>query len=122
MPAKVRDEIVVFISQCARRTEIPVSKLLTWLGLSRGRYYRWVARYGQENQHNAPVPRWFWLLAWEREAIIRYALDHPLEGYRRLAFMMLDADVVACSPSSVYRVLKGADLMRTKSAQVSRKG
>lgn len=33
---------------------------------------------------------------------------YPLEGYRRLAFMMLDADVVAVSPSSGYRVLKQA--------------
>jgi putative transposase len=48
----VRDAIVAFISYDADRTEIPVSKLLKWLGLSRGRYYRWVARYGQENQHN----------------------------------------------------------------------
>jgi hypothetical protein len=24
------------------------------------------------------------------------AVDHPLEGYRRLTFMMLDADMVAC--------------------------
>jgi putative transposase len=30
---------------------------------------------------------------------------NPLEGYRRLTFMMLDADVVAVSPSSVWRVL-----------------
>ncbi len=99
-----------------------MSKLLRWLGLSRGRYYRWVVRYGQENQHNAPVPRRFWFLDWEREAIIQYALEHPLEGYRRLTFMMLDADVVACSPSSVYRVLKGTGLIRSKSAESSSKG
>ena len=114
--------MVAFISHCADRTEIPVSKLVKWLGLSRGRYYRWVERYGQENRHNAPVPRRFWLLTWEREAIIQYAVDHPLEGYRRLTFMMLDAGVVACSPSSVYRVLKGAGLIRSKSAEPSRKG
>jgi hypothetical protein len=28
----------------------------------------------------------------------------PLEGYRRLTFMMLDRNVVAVSPSSAYRV------------------
>ena len=36
-----------------------------------------------------------------------HAKTHPIEGYRRLAFMMLDSDVVAVSPSSVYRVLLG---------------
>jgi putative transposase len=122
VPREVRDAIVAFISHCADGTEIPVSTFLKWLGLSRGRYYRWVARYGHENQHNAPVPRRFWLLQWEREAIIQYALNHPLEGYRRLTFMMLDEDVVACSPSSVYRVLKDAGLIRNKSAESSRKG
>jgi hypothetical protein len=39
-------------------------------------------------------------------SIIVIALNkNPLEGYRRLTFMTLDADVVPASPSSVYRVL-----------------
>ena len=41
---------------------------------------------------------------WEKKAILDFEQQYPLEGYRRLAFMMLDADVVAVSPSSVYRV------------------
>jgi putative transposase len=36
--------------------------------------------------------------------------------------MMLDADVVAVSPSSVYRVLRGAGLMQRNSAKPSTKG
>jgi transposase InsO family protein len=47
---------------------------------------------------------------------------HPLEGYRRLTFMMLDADVVACSPASVYRVLKGAGLLERHNHKPSSKG
>ena len=43
----------------------------------------------------------------EKQAIITYALAHPDQGYRRLAYQMIDEDVVAVSPSSVYRVLKG---------------
>ncbi len=42
------------------------------------------------------------------EAIIEFHLKNPLEGYRQLTFMMLDADVVAVSPASVWRVLKQA--------------
>ena len=34
--------------------------------------------------------------------------EHPLEGYRRLTYMMMDADVVAASPATVYRILKAA--------------
>ncbi len=51
-----------------------------------------------------------------------FAQKYPLEGYRRLAFMMLDADVVAVSPSSVYRVLKGAGLLQSLWQKPSRKG
>jgi len=36
-----------------------------------------------------------WLEDWDKQAIIGFHLKNPLEGYRRLTFMMLDADVVA---------------------------
>lgn len=48
--------------------------------------------------------------------------EHPREGYRRLTYMMLDADIVAVSPSSVYRVLKRRDLLERWNRKVSRKG
>jgi putative transposase len=53
---------------------------------------------------------------------VEYHAQYPLEGYRRLAFMMLDADVVAVSPSSVYRVLRDAGLMETHNNKPSLKG
>lgn len=40
-----------------------------------------------------------------------YALANPKEGYRRLAWKMIDEDIVYVSPSSVYRVLSDADLL-----------
>ena len=52
------------------------------------------------------MPRDWWLEDWEKAAIVAFHAGRPLEGYRRLGFMMLDADVVAVSPSSVYRVLR----------------
>ncbi|MGH8557962.1 MAG: IS3 family transposase [Methylococcales bacterium] len=104
------------------KTDIPVNNFLKWLGLSRGKYHEWKQRFGQANRHNGLTPRHFWLLEWERKAIVAYAMDHPMEGYRRLTFMMLDGDVVAVSPSSVYRVLKAAGLLRRQGSQTSRKG
>ena len=64
----------------------------------------WRQRYGCVNEHNGWVPRDFWLEDWEKQAIIAFHLKNQLEGYRRLTFMMLDADVVAVSPASVWRV------------------
>lgn len=57
-----------------------------------------------------------------KASIIVFHFQHPLEGYRRLTFMMLDRDIVAVSPSSVYRVLKKAGLIRTWNRRLSKKG
>jgi transposase len=56
---------------------------------------------GKVNEHNGWVPRGFWLEDWEKQAIIAFHLKNPLGGYRRLTFIMLDADIVAVSPASV---------------------
>lgn len=74
------------------------------------------------NEHNALVPRDWWLEPWEKEAIVNFHSAHPLEGYRRLAFMMLDADVAAVSPSSAYRVLRDAGLIEAHKGKLSLKG
>jgi hypothetical protein len=66
-------------------------------------------------------PRDFWLEPWEKEAIIGFHLQNPLEGYRRLTFMMLDAEVVV-SPASVRRVLRQAGLLSRWKGRPSRKG
>ncbi len=99
-----------------------MTHLLDWLGLASSKYYSWQQRYGKTNEHNAPVPRDFWLEDWERQAIIDFYQQHPLDGYRRLTFMMLDQDVVAVSPSSVYRVLSAAKLLRRWNGKESKKG
>ncbi len=59
---------------------------------------------------------------WEKQAIIAYHDQHPLEGYRRLRFMMLDDDIVAVSPSSTYRVLKAAGRLDRRPVSPSKKG
>jgi putative transposase len=95
---------------------------ICWLRIPKSTYYSWRSRYGQVNEHNNWIPRDFWLEQWEKEAIINYYLDHADEGYRRLTFMMLDQDIVAVGPSSVYRVLKGAGLLSRWSVKPSLKG
>lgn len=79
--------------------------------ISSSKYYTWTSREGLPNNHNGKMPKDNWLLQWEKEAIIQYAKDHPGEGYRRLAYMMLDDNVVAASPSAVYRILKHYGLL-----------
>ena len=68
------------------------------------------------------MPRDHWLTDDEKEKICVFAREHPLEGYRRLTFMMLDANQVACSPASVYRVLKKAGLLAGQTPPITKKG
>jgi transposase InsO family protein len=114
--------VIDFVRRWSSSAGIAVACFLTWLGVSRSKFYDWRARYGMVNEHNGWIPRDFWLADWEKERIIKFYLDHPLEGYRRLAFMMLDADVVAVSPTSVWRVLHNAGLLRRWNDGKSKKG
>lgn len=96
--------------------------LLGWLGLGRSKYYDWSERYGKANEHNQDVPRDHWLQSWEKEKIVKFYCEYPLEGYRRLTYMLLDRGVVAVSPSSTYRVLKEAGLLERWNRKESKKG
>ena len=97
--------MIDFVSRWSTQTELPTSRFIDWLQISPSKFYDWRKRYGKVNEHNAWIPRDHWLEDWEKRAILNFELQYPLEGYRRLAFMMLDRNVVAVSPSSVYRVL-----------------
>lgn len=114
--------MVDFLKRINMLTEIPFRNLLTWCELCPRKFSRWRERYGKANEHNAQVPREHWLEEWEKQAIINYARQHPLEGYRTLAFMMLDADVAAVAPTTTYRVLKAADLIGRSGGKPSKKG
>jgi transposase InsO family protein len=110
------------VRQWSDKTELPAKQLIAWLGIRESKFYEWRLRYGKVNEHNAWIPRDWWLEEWEQQAILKFHFEHPLEGYRRLTFMMLDANVVAVSPSSVYRVLRKAGLMDRQNVKPSRKG
>lgn len=97
-------------------------QLLRWIGLSTSKYHNWKHRYGKANSHNGKIPRDWWIEDWEKQAIVDYHDKNPLEGYRRLCFMMLDDDVVAVSPATVYRVLKSAGRLDRKNTGQSQKG
>lgn len=122
VPHDIRDLVVDFIRYWSRQTEVPLIQFIFWLSISSSKFYNWQKRYGKVNEHNGLIPRDFWLEDWEKKAIIDFHHQYPLEGYRRLTFMMLDRDIVAVSPSSTYRVLSEAGLLKKWSSKVSKKG
>jgi transposase InsO family protein len=114
--------VVDYVRRWNERTEIPAGQFVGWLGITSSKFHDWRRRYGKVNEHNAWIPRDWWLDDWEKQAIIRFSFEYPLEGYRRLAFMMLDRDVAAASPSSVYRVLKAGGRIGRSTNKPSKKG
>lgn len=107
----IRDEIVEYVNNIAQRSSLSRRRLMRWLGIQASRYYDWVNRMGEPNQHNGKTPKRHWLLPQEREAIVSYYQAQHEQGYRRLTYMMLDEGVAAVSPSTTYRVLKHEGLL-----------
>jgi transposase InsO family protein len=83
-------------------------------------FSNWTRSYGKAYEHNGWIPRDHWLDEWEKQAIIQFHFDHPLEGYRRLTYMMIDANIVACSAGTVYRVLSQAGLLKRHSERTKK--
>jgi len=98
VPHDTRDRVIDFVHRWSEPTEITVCTFVLWLGLATSKFYRWQVRYGKANEHNHGVPRDFRREGWEKQAIIEFHDRYPLEGYRRLTFMMRDPDVVAVRP------------------------
>ena len=119
-----RDEVIDFVKRWQADSMLSLKQFLSGLELSASKFYSWRDRYGKDNFHNGQIPRDHWLEPWERAAIVEYARAHADEHYRSLTYRMLDADIVAASPATVYRVLSAAGLMpsRWNRAQQRSKG
>jgi len=93
-----------------------------WLDITQSKYHDWRHRYGKVNEHNGWIPRDHWLTGEEKRAILDFWEEYPLEGYRRLTYMLIDRDLVAASPTSVYRVLRDAGVLKRRTSNPSKKG
>jgi len=115
---EIRDSVVKHVTYLSLRSNIPVKRLLCYIGLCRVKFYKWVKRTGVANRHNGKIPKTHWLTLEEIKAIEDFAREHYAEsdyflkdGYRRVAYKMLDLNIAAVHPSSVYRILKKAGLL-----------
>ena len=98
---------------------MPVRWALSALGVPRSVYYAWKRRERFEDRGGTPC-RVYAILPEERAAICAFALRYPKIGYRKLTWMMVDAEVACVGESTVYRVLSDADLLsRWKRSTVS---
>jgi putative transposase len=101
---------------------LPKNKIIASLEIDRGKFYDWTRRFGKANEHNCYIPRDHWLSDEEKLKILQFFEANPLNGYKRLTYMMLDQDIVAVSPTTVYRVLKSAGMLDNRKFKPSKKG
>jgi len=107
----IRDAVIDFVQYRAEKSGIAATRYIEWLAVAPSKYYNWQSRYGKVNEHNGLIHRDFRLEESEKQAIVIFLMQYPLAGCRRLTYMMLDRNIVAVSPSSVYRVLSTAGLL-----------
>lgn len=99
-----------------------VNDSLRHLGIPRGTYYRWKKKRTWEREKAEPVSpvQAFEALPEEKQAVLRYAREHPEVRHRELSWRMIDADVAYLSASMVYRILRAQDLMHRQRGRVKR--
>jgi putative transposase len=106
-------EIIRLVDQ----TELPVRETLRRLGVPRSTFYGWYQRYeaegfdGLHDQQPAPRPRWNKIPETVRKELIDLALERSELSPRELACRYTDERAYFVSESTVYRILKEADLI-----------
>jgi transposase InsO family protein len=105
------------VQQAQTVSDVSVRNVLQQLGISSATYYRWTARAEDGRLTDdptrgarlsvSPTPE-------ERAAVCNFACAHPLMGYKRLAWDMVDRDIACLRPSQVYQVLQKAALLRRR--------
>jgi hypothetical protein len=107
------------------RTDLPVRVTLRQLGIPPSTFYGWYKRYlggGFDALHDKkppPRPRWNQVPEKVRAEVIDLALKKTELSARELAYHFTDERRYFLSESSVYRILKAADLI-TSPAYVSK--
>jgi putative transposase len=105
------------IIRLAEGTDLPVRATLRQLGVPRSTFYGWYQRYeemGFEGLHDktpAPQPRWNKVPQEVHDEVLDMALERTDLSPRELACRYTDEKRYFVSESSVYRILKAADLI-----------
>jgi transposase-like protein len=105
------------IIHLVEHSDLSIRKTLDELDVPRSTFYRWYQRYQEEGLDGVvdlkPRPRQFWNRIPDivRDQVVQIALEHPDKSARQLAWYITDMEGYFISESSVYRILKGFDLI-----------
>ena len=106
-------EIIKLVDQ----SDLSANRTLKELGIHRRTFYNWYKRY-QENGYDGLAPKqpyhrqtWNKIPPEQQATVIDEALEHETLSSRELAFHIVDQHKWFISESSVYRILKRANLI-----------
>jgi putative transposase len=105
------------IIRIVEESQMPVKRTLRELDVNRSSFYEWYERYREHGFDGLavrkPHPKRFWnrIPDEQKEQIVAVALKHPEQSPRQLAWFITDTEGYFISESSVYRILKGYDLI-----------
>jgi putative transposase len=115
-----KERLLHTVVQATDHTAWPTCRILAELNLASATYYRWKRRAEREElTDRIVVPKRDALMPTpkEVEVVCAFALSHPLTGYKRLSFQMLDENVACLRPYQVYRILADHDLLARRGPQ-----
>ena len=94
VPAQTKAAVIEMVKLTKSRSGWSAERTLRALGVPRSVYYAWRGRESLADRVGRPC-RVYEVLAEERERICGFALLHPRIGYRKLTWMMIDADIAS---------------------------
>ena len=112
------------IIHLVEHSNLSVKKTLKELQVPRSTFYSWYQRYqehGMEGLKNKKLKvKQFWnrIPDHVRGQIVNLALEYPDESPRQLTYRFIDEKAYFVSESSVYRILKGYDLIESPAFEV----
>jgi len=105
------------IIHLVEHSDISITRTLEELDVPRSSFYRWYQKYQEDGYKgladSMSSPRQFWNRIPDivRDQVVLIALAHPDKSPRQLAWHITDTEGYFISESSVYRILKGFDLI-----------
>ena len=112
------------IIRLVEASDLPVKRTLAELDVPRSTFYRWYERYRAMGYaglaDRRPGPRQFWnrIPDTVRDQVVEVALERPDQSPRQLAWHITDTEGYFISETSVYRILKGHDLITSPAFNV----
>ena len=111
MSAVEKSKILALVAE----SELPRRRALVQLGLSKSTYYRWLMRETEgrlQNKKGGLLTPWNKLMPEEESKILAQARASPELSARQLACMIVDAEGLYVSESTVFRILKREGLIK----------